>query len=144
MRGTILAASLAVLLTVSSVGCKSMPSLAWWQSASNPEATEETAVAHTAPALPSDVAIQTEGLATTKETTTNPVSASPYVSTGAPGVSPAAYPSTGAPSFSPSASSTTAAAAAPAENGSNLGSIAMPYNPNVAPPANQTARPISM
>ena len=101
MLGTNLTASLAVLLILSSVGCKSMPSLTWWRTASNEEAADNSAVARTAPALPSDVAIQTEGLASPGSTTANTASASPYVSTGAPAVSPGAYPSTGAPTFSP-------------------------------------------
>ena len=141
MRGTIFTVSLAVLVGVSSVGCKSMPSLTWWKTASTTDANA-TAAAHTAPALPSDVAIQSEGLAANVATTTGG-SAAPYVPTAAPAVSPAPYPNTqypntGAPSYSSTVASS--AVATPASNNSNLGTIDMPYNPNVVPPA-ATAAP---
>jgi hypothetical protein len=135
MRGIILTASLAVLVGVSSVGCKSVPSLAWWRTASTTDANA-TAVAHTAPALPSDVAIQTEGLAANTATTAGG-SAAPYVPTAASAVSPAGYPNTGAPSYLSTVASS--AVATPAMNDSNLGTIDMPYNPNAVPPATTVA-----
>ncbi|MCH7751683.1 MAG: hypothetical protein IH898_05955 [Planctomycetes bacterium] len=131
MRGIILTASLAVLVGVSSVGCKSVPSLTWWRTASTTDANA-TAVAHTAPALPSDVAIQTEGLAANIATTAGGIAA-PYVPTAASAVSPAGYPNTGAPSYLSTVASS--AVATPAMNDSNLGTIDMPYNPNAVPPA---------
>jgi hypothetical protein len=142
MRGTILAASLAVLVGVSSVGCKSMPSLTWWKTADNSNANA-TAVARNAPALPSDVAIQTEGLAiNTAPATGNTAApyvatAAPYVATAAPVVTPTGYPNTGAPSFT----SATAGVAqvVPAKDDSNLGTISLPYNPNGVPPAETVA-----
>ncbi len=137
MRGIILTASLAVLVGVSSVGCKSVPSLTWWKTASNSNANA-TAVAHTAPALPSDVAIQTEGLAANIATTAGGAGgaggiAAPYVPTTASAVSPAGYPNTGAPSYVSTVASS--AVATPAMNDSNLGTIDMPYNPNAVPQA---------
>ncbi len=142
MRGIILTASLAVLVGVSSVGCKSVPSLTWWRTASTTDANA-TAVAHAAPALPSDVAIQTEGLAANIATTAGGAggaggSAAPYVPTAASAVTPAGYPNTGAPSYLSTVASS--AVATPAMNDSNLGTIDMPYNPNAVPPA-ATAAP---
>jgi hypothetical protein len=131
MRGTIFAASLAVLVGVSSVGCTSMPSLAWWKTADNSNANA-TAVARAAPALPSDVAIQNEGLATNAAPATGNTPA-PYVATAAPVVTPTGYPNTGAPSFTSTPPSV--AQVRPAMNDSNLGTINLPYNPNGVPPA---------
>ena len=131
MRGTILTASLAVLVGVGSVGCKSMPSFPWAKTANNSNA-DATAVTRTAPALPSDVAIKTEGLAANSTAPTGGTAA-PYVATAAPAVSPAGYPNTGAPSYSSTIAST--APAVQAKNDSNLGTIDMPYNPNTVPPA---------
>jgi hypothetical protein len=131
MRGTILTASLAVLVAVSSVGCKSMPSLTWWRTADNSNANA-TAVAHAAPALPSDVAIQNEGLVIDTAPVTGGAAA-PFAATAAPAVSPTGYPNTGAPSYSSTIAGS--APAMPAMNDSNLGTIDMPYNPNGVPPA---------
>jgi hypothetical protein len=131
MRGTILAVSLAVLVGVSSVGCTSMPSLAWWKTADNSNANA-TAVARAAPALPSDVAIQNEGLVTNTAPATGNTPA-PYVATAAPVVTPTGYPNTGAPSFTSTTPSV--AQVGPAINDSNLGTINLPYNPNGVPPA---------
>jgi hypothetical protein len=135
MRGINLTASLVVLVVVSSVGCKSMPSLTWWRTASTTDANA-TALAHTAPALPSDVAIQTEGLAANTATTAGG-SASPYLPTAASTVSPAGYPNTGAPSYLSNVASS--GVARPAMNDTNLGTIDMPYNPNAVPPASKAA-----
>ncbi len=132
MRGTFFAAIL-VALGISSIGCKSMPSLTWWKTASKTN-IESTAVAHTAPELPSEIAIQTEALAAT---TASPASAATSVAAPYSATAPTAYPSTGAPSFTPAPASNTVAAA-PASN-SNLGSIAMPYNPNAVPAPAQAA-----
>ena len=56
MKKMTLAAGLLAVAGVGSVGCKTAPKLAWWK----PNATaESTAIAHTAPALPSDLAKQT-------------------------------------------------------------------------------------
>jgi hypothetical protein len=131
MRGTILTVSLAVLVGVSSVGCKSMPSLTWWKTADNSN-SNASAVAHTAPALPSDVAIQTEGLAINTAPATSGTAA-PYVTTTSPAASPTTYPNTGAPSYSPTFAS--AEPAAPAVSNSIRDTNSMPYNPNGVPPA---------
>jgi len=151
MRKTILTASLAAWVGVSAIGCKSMPSLTWWKTAKKNDAAS-TAVAHTAPALPSDVAIQTEGLAAAKTAaptgTAAPFAstAAPFASTTASGVTPAAYPNTGVPGY-PTTSAPSFTSNVPASYPStspsgfastptaNLGSIALPYNPNAAPPA---------
>lgn len=140
MRGISLTASLAVLVLVSSVGCKTMPSLTWWKTANKSDANA-TAVAHTAPALPSDVAIQTEGVAansaaptstsvsastmTTNTAAPYAATAAPYAAMATPAASPTGYPNTGAPSYVSTHS----------ENDSNLGTIDVPYNPNAVPPA---------
>ena len=52
MRKTAITVGLLVLSASTSVGCKSAPKLAWWKS----DKTDETALAHAAPELPSDAA----------------------------------------------------------------------------------------
>ena len=145
MRGIRISVCLALTATVGAVGCKSMPSLTWWKTASKTEMADSTAVAHSAPALPSEVALQTENVA---PPTVSTVAAAPYVSTGAPAVSTSPYPSTSAPPFkveptAPQVASAAPAASAPATMAvpanNNVGSIAMPYNPNSVPPVAQTA-----
>ena len=135
MRQNKLNGLLALLILVGVTGCKSMPSLTWWKTASKPEEPSSTALAHDAPALPSEVALQQEAAAAAP---TSSVAAAPYVSTGAAGVSPAGYPATTAPAFEPATTATAPVAstepAAPAKSPS-VGSIAMPYNPKSVPPA---------
>lgn len=148
---TVLTAGLAALVGVSSLGCKSMPSLAWWKTASKD--APATAVAQ-APALPSDVALKTEGLAAAAPTAPVGGTAAPFkATTAASGVTPASYPNTGVPASYPTTSTPTMASAAPTNypsttsstapsqstNASNLGSIAMPYNPNAVPPTAKVA-----
>lgn len=147
MRGMKISVTLAVLVAISAVGCKSMPSLTWWKTASKNESADSTAVAHSAPALPSEVALQTESPVITKTPAT---AAAPYVSTGAPGVSPSGYPTTSAPPFKPAASPTQVAAApaaptTPTASSSSLSSssTAMPYNPNSVPPPAQSVASVA-
>ncbi len=137
MRVTILAVGLAALVGVSSIGCKSMPQLAWWKKASLAD-SGSTAVVRTAPALPSEIAKQAEGLTAPTSVQVAGGEATPFLpgaikATGASATTPMAYPSTGVGSFStaPKSTATVAAAATTA----NLGSIGLPYNPNVLPAA---------
>ena len=142
MRGKVLAASLAVLFVGSSIGCKSGPSMAWWKSSSK-TAEESEVLAHSAPELPSEIAKQVEEVAAATTPAESGGEAAPFVpsvstpavanvATAAP-AAPAPYPSTEAPKFTPT---TATAAATPADPSSaNLGSVAMPYNPNAVPPA---------
>ena len=128
---------LALLFVVSTTGCKSMPSLTWWKTASKTEAADSTALAHGAPQLPSEVALEAEraNAAQVAAASSITVTAPPYVSTGAPSINPSVYPSTSAPAFK--ASTTTeqvAATTAPPAKNPNLGSIALPYNPDAVPP----------
>lgn len=140
MRGQVLAASLAVFVVGSLVGCKTTPKMAWWKT-SSVDAPEAEVLAHSAPALPSEIAKQVEGAAGTANQQLAGGTAAPFV----PGLrtpaitsvaaAPSAYPSTEAPKFVP----TTPAAVPTAPTSPTLGSIAaMPYNPNAVPPAAPT------
>lgn len=146
MRRKILAIGFVSAVVLGSVGCKSASKLAWWKTAENGSG-ESTVLAHSAPALPSEIARQTENFASTEINITpgnGGGTAAPYVPTAPPttpstvvaaNTAPPAYPSTGASSFSPSTTSQ-ASAAIPSQS-ANLGSVAMPYDPNAvpAPPA---------
>jgi len=162
-RKTVLTAGLAAMVGVSAIGCKSMPSLAWWKTTKKND-VGATALAQSAPALPSDVAIKTEGLAAATAAPTGGMAA-PFAASAAPsmgtitsggsasGVTPASYPNTGIPAGYPTTSASNVAgnvptnypstspssASAPPANYANMGSIAMPYNPNAVPPAATTA-----
>ena len=124
--------SLALLVGLSSVGCKSMPKAPWSKTAANIDPSAAT-LARSAPAKPSDVARQPE-LAASQIAGGD---AAPFV----PGVSPAAmaatsvpstaYPSTDAPNFSQAPSVATTASSP----STNLGSVKLPYDPNAVPPA---------
>lgn len=160
MRRTVLTASLAAMVGVSAIGCKSMPSLAWWKTAKKNDAGS-TALAQSAPALPSDVALKTEGLAAAQTVPPAGGMAAPFAASAAPpasmttsGVTPASYPNTGVPAGYPTTSAPSFAGNAPTSypsttphqasipadtNNANMGSIAMPYNPNAVPPAATTA-----
>lgn len=139
MRNTILAASLAILGCSSLVGCKSMPTMSWWKTADK-GSPESTALAHSAPTKPSELAKQAEGLAAS-QVANRGGEAVPFVPGASAAVNsvasatktPAAYPSTEAPSFSPA--QTTTVAAAPLASNANLGSVQMPYDPNAVPPS---------
>ena len=98
MRKTIVATAAAVLMSAGTLGCKSAPKLAFWKSAEKSD-VESTALAHSAPALPADVAKQAESLATT----------SPSIEMSAPGMSASGMSTSGmsmpagqAPPYSPS------------------------------------------
>ena len=58
MKQSALAAGLAACIGLSAVGCKSTSKLAWWK---KPGSTESTALVHTAPPLPSDLAKRRSG-----------------------------------------------------------------------------------
>jgi hypothetical protein len=141
MKRTTLAMGLMVLLGIGQVGCKSASSLAWWK---NNRSAESTAIAHSAPALPSDAAKKAEARPTNAAQLAGG-DAAPYKPTTAPAAiaatstTPANYPKTSAPAFTPSAAAQVAATTptAPANNAS-LGSIAMPYDPSKAPQAKST------
>ncbi len=133
MRNTIVATAVVVLLMTELVGCKSTPKMPWSRTAATSD-IEAAAVAHSAPALPADIAKQAEALAAstpsinlTSPQTTPQMSASqapayslaPAYSPAAAALAaaapatPSAYPSTGASSYSASASPYSAA---PAQN----------------------------
>lgn len=62
MRKTVVATSTALLLCVSSLGCKTAPKMAFWKT-TDKSSVESTALAHSAPALPADIAKQAETMA---------------------------------------------------------------------------------
>ena len=162
MKRTTFAAGLIALAGVSSIGCKTTPKMAWWKS-DTAAAAESTAIAHSAPALPSDLAkpsaagatgSTTTAIAQTSggqaapfvpgRTTTTTVSSTPTSSAtmASATAAPASYPSTSAPAFTPdmagriasATSAATSAAASMPTTGGNLGSIAAtPYNPSMPP-----------
>jgi hypothetical protein len=137
MKHTVLAAGLIVLLGAGSLGCKTTNKLAWWK---KDKAAEETALAHSPPPLPSDIAKQAEGSKSTSAQLAGgeaaPFSSNPTgkgTTAGSP--SSTTYPSTSAPAFTPGSVGQLAASTggtSPASS-ANLGSISLPYNPNAAP-----------
>ncbi len=153
MRKVSLVVGFTTLLALSSVGCKTAPQLAWWKTADK-SAVESTVVAHSAPALPSEVAMQAEGLAGsgTRQIASE---APPFGAGEAPAFqpsqvaatstppthlaattasNPSAYPSTGAAGFTTPMASKPAKMAMAPKHEPNLGSIAQPYNPSAVPP----------
>jgi len=157
MRKVSFIISFTTLMALSSAGCKTAPQLAWWKTADK-SAVESSAVVRHAPELPSDIAMQAEGLAgsATKQVASeapnfqsNPVvatsSAPAFQSAAVAATSSSAYPDTGAAAFSsttaPMAKHPSMAASAVPSKQSNLGSIAMPYNPAAVPPAVKAATP---
>jgi hypothetical protein len=147
MKKTTFAAALIALAGVNLAGCKTTPKMSWWKTAKAPEST---AVAHTAPALPSDLA-KSSSSAAASTAASGGGDAAPFVSSQASRTStapatgtasPAGYPSTDAPPFTPAvasqiASSTASGAGAPSvqNNSASLGNIAAsPYNPLAVPP----------
>jgi hypothetical protein len=156
MKKTTLIAGLMALVGAGSLGCKSTPKMAWWKS---DKSAESTAVAHTAPALPSDIA---KTSASGSAAAAAGGEAAPFVASqvarssatsATSSATPASYPSTDAPPFSPDTATRIASAtagasgtAAPSSSG-NLGSIAAaPYNPSTPPrstlPATTGSAPI--
>jgi len=131
--------SLALLLGVSSVGCKSMPKNPWAKTAATSDPVAP-ALAHTAPTKPSALAKQMEGLAAAQiaggEATpfvpsVNIAGPAAMASTPAPSSS---YPTTTAPSFMQTVPAASVAATTPTPN-ANLGSVKLPYDPSAVPPA---------
>jgi len=154
MHKTIVAPSyfllgLALLIGISSIGCKSMPKNPWAKSAamSDPAAP---ALAHTAPTKPSALAKQAEGLASVQiaggeaapfvpsVNITGPATTGPATMASTP-ASSSPYPTTTAPSFMKAApvSSVAMATPTPSTNGgpANSSSIKLPYDPSAVPPA---------
>ena len=159
MRTNIFAVGLIMVMGLGSLGCKTASQMAWWKTADN-AAADSTALAHSAPALPSDVARQAESFVSTEvNITTEPQRGGGVVGPFVPGAAqtpaspamasaaPSAYPSTGGSNAgnptSVAAGSVPAAApplaAAISESAANLGSVAMPYNPNAVPAARAPA-----
>jgi hypothetical protein len=136
MKHTAQVAVIVTLLAASALGCKSASKYAWWK---KDQAGESTALAHSAPQLPSDLAKQNESPSSSAQLvggTAAPfvpsqASKSPLAATASSG----AYPSTSAPAFNSSTSraGSTSALAGQGPSSANLGSIAMPYNPTAAP-----------
>jgi hypothetical protein len=139
MKHTALAAGLAALLGTSSLGCKTAPKLAFWKS---DKSAESTALASSAPQLPSDLA-KNEPAASAAQVAGG--TAAPFVpgqaartaSVAASSAAPPKYPSTEAPAFSAGATNqlarTSGIGSGPQAKSANLGSIAMPYNPSATP-----------
>ncbi len=168
MRKTLVATCVAVFLSSGFVGCKTASKMAWWKTADK-SSIESSALAHSAPALPADIAKQAEALASSEPAIeTSGGQASPYSAAGtapsyASSTPPAAknYPMTGASPYSaastppaitstppaiastPPAMSSVATRTSPAvqsgESVSDLGAVDMPYNPNLVPPAKTIA-----
>ncbi len=140
MKKTTLIAGLLALANVGALGCKTTPKTAWWKSS---KSSESTAVAHSAPTPPSQLAAQGAGSQSALAQAGG--DAAPFVpggvatTTAASATAPASYPSTDAPPFTQQvaqqiASSSTTTAGTAATNSASPGSIdAMPYNP-AAPP----------
>ena len=160
MQKTIVAATAALFLCSGTLGCKSAPKLAWWKKG-DPTGVESTALAHSAPSLPADIAKQAERLAATSPSiemsapsvqlsanqappyspSSATVAATPTPPLGSgQKAPPTAYPSTGAPAYSAAAATsiattTPAMPAISASQSADLGSLDMPYNPGAVPPA---------
>ncbi len=109
MRKTAITCGLLLLASATSVGCKSTQKLAWWKSSKS----EPSALAHTAPELPSEAALKAEGKAQVAQT----------------GKSGSGYPSTDAPPFTPSAVTQAAAGALASATAGAAG----PYDPAATP-----------
>lgn len=127
MRKTAITVGLLVLSASTSVGCKSAPKLAWWKS----NKTDETALAHAAPELPSDAAKKAEN-AQVAGTAAPFKPANTTGSTAVASKSGSSYPSTDAPAFTPNAvtqvANTTPTTGATATTGASG-----PYDPAATP-----------
>ncbi len=153
MRKVSLVVSFTTLLALSSVGCKTASQLAWWKTADK-SAVESSVMARSAPKLPSEVAMQAEGLAGsgTRQVASE---APPFGAGEAPAFqpsqvaatsttpthlaattasNPSAYPTTGAAGFTTPMANKPAKMAMASKHDPNLGSIALPYNPSAVPP----------
>lgn len=162
MQKMMVMAGLAALVMAGSTGCKSAPKLAFWKSGDKPD-VESTAIAHSAPALPADIAKEAESLASMNPaiemSASAPAStagmAAPFTpSSTAPAMNstpvtaaasaPVGYPSTGATAYSQTPATVAAANSSTpsyytADTNADLGAIEMPYNPNAVPPAKNLA-----
>lgn len=153
MRGKNLVAGIAILLCVSSVGCKSASKLTWWKSAEDAQA-EAAVMAHSAPTLPSEIAKQAETMSAPSVNITPGVTATADSGTAAPFVpsiaptqttptiassAPPAYPTTGASSFTSTPAPQSVPVAQTASTSSTLGTTAMPYDPQAVPAATTNA-----
>ena len=118
MKKTALTLSLLALTASGSIGCKSAPKMPWAKTAK----TNDTALAHAAPELPSDAAKKAEAnSAQLAASTGKPAGGSTAAASGG-------YPSTNAPTFTPSA---VAANVAPAV--ASMTGASGPYNPASTP-----------
>jgi hypothetical protein len=149
MKKSAIAAAL-LIFTASAVGCRTTSKFPWVTMASKTAAettAESTAVAHSAPALPSDLAKKSQVAAPSSAQLAGGEAAPwvPNANATAQATRPAAsnYPTTAAPAFSPEAAKqaagSTVASAAKEASSANLGSIAMRYDPTKAPPTSTTA-----
>ena len=128
MRKTAITVGLLVLSASTSVGCKSTSKLAWWKS----NKTDETALAHAAPELPSDAAKKAEGVqvagAAAPFKPANTTGSSSVAAKGGSG-----YPSTDAPAFTPNAVTQVAGGTTPTAGSTITAGAAGPYDPAVTP-----------
>jgi len=124
MRNTIVATVLAVFLLTECVGCKLAPKMPWSKTAATASA-ESSVLAHSAPALPADIAKQAEALAST----------TPAVAlTAAPTSGGEAAPYSLAPPYSPTPAMANVAAAPSPALGSGAKTIAPAYPTTGDPP----------
>jgi hypothetical protein len=142
MRNKLFAASLLALFPIAVVGCQSTSQMAWWKSAKKSD-IESTAIAHSAaPQLPSEAAKQAEKLAATG-------AAGMIESNTFPSVAPAAYPTTGATGYPDStvasvpASYPTTQVPVAASAASQVGAMAMPYDPSAVPSRPTSGAPVT-
>lgn len=135
MRVRILTLSLALVIGVNAIGCKSAPKLPWFSSASTTTAGASAAtMASTAPQLPSEVAKQAEALAAA-----DPVKITTPAPQTTAATKPGAYPSTGAKDYLSTSPAALMTAASPTvSNVATTTKSALPYDPN-AVPASSTA-----
>ena len=164
MRNKRFTVGLLALFPLAVVGCQSTSQLAWWKSPKNSE-LEATAIAHSAvPQLPSEAAKQAEKLAATGAAgseTTPALSAAPVTAkasaakaasmvatTTPPSATQAAYPTTGAKGYPgstvasvPASYPTTQVPTTPSA-ASQVGTMAMPYDPGAVPPRSTSETPV--
>jgi hypothetical protein len=137
MRKTAIIAGLLILSASTSVGCKSAPKLAWWKSSK----TDETALAHAAPELPSDAAKKAEAGASTQVAGGSAAPFKPANATGSTSMaskSSGGYPSTDAPPFTPNAVTQVAANTASVTSAPTTSGAAGPYDPTATPTPKST------
>jgi S-DNA-T family DNA segregation ATPase FtsK/SpoIIIE len=144
MRVRVLTLSLALVISGSTIGCKSAPKLPWFSSADTAKTgAAASTTASAAPTLPSEIAKQTEALAAGADTvkiTTAPASTTAKTAGGAaPAYTPSAYPSTGAQDYlSNSAAALKTAASSTLASAATTAKSSLPYNPAAVPPSTST------